>query len=439
MMIIRRFLEWAETATPGQRAEGASALARTYLYADLSPSERFEAERVLTGLLDDPSPLVRRALAESFAGAAEAPHHIVLALADDQSDISAIILARSLVLTDSELIDCAAIGDAIAQSAIALRPKLSAPVAAALAEIGAREALISLAVNPGADLPEFSLRRMMERFGEHGELREALLSRANLPAGLRADLVAATAAALSAFVTARDWISPERALRLTREARDQAHVIIAATSGDDETGPRRLAGHLRSCGQLTAGLLLRALLSGNESLFAASLSELADVAPLRVRALMRDWRSTGFAALYRKATLPEKLLPAFRAALEALYARDIADAAGARLSRQRIERVLTSCTHAKGGEIDKLVAVLRRFEAEAARDDAREFAWLARLDETPAAEPEVPPVHGPEEPLLLTDFDATVTPAWQGRGAMRRIEPRLVPVDLAAIEAELAA
>jgi uncharacterized protein (DUF2336 family) len=438
MMIIRRFLQWAKTAPPGQRAEGASALARAYLYADLSAGEREEAEHALTALLDDPSPLVRRALAESFAGAAEAPHHILLALADDQSDIAAIVLGRSLALSDSELIDCAAIGDAIAQSAIALRPRLTPPLAAALAEIGAREALISLAVNPSAEIPEFSLRRMMERFGGDGELREALLSRSNLPPALRAELVAVTAQALSAFITARDWISPERATRVTREARELAHVIIAATSQDEPNGPRQLVVHLRGCGQLTAGLLLRALLSGNEVLFEASLVELSNLPAARVRGLMHDWCSAGFAALYRKAGLPEALLPAFRAALEALYTIETADNSGARLSRQRIERVLTSCEAVNRGELDKLLAVLRRLDAEAAREDARAFSANLPARDEPRPKIEVPRPRVPDEPLLLVDLD------WEPGAppssvAARRIEPRLVTIDLAAIEAELAA
>jgi uncharacterized protein (DUF2336 family) len=438
-MIVRRFLQWAKTAPPGQRAEGASALARAYLYADLCADERNEAEHALTGLLDDPSPLVRRALAESFAGAAEAPHHIVLALADDQSDVSAIILGRSLALSDSELIDCAAIGDAIAQSAIALRPRLSASVAAALAEVGAREALISLAVNPGAELPEFSMRRMMERFGADGELREALLARPNLPAALRADLVAATADALSAFITSCQWISAERATRVTREAREQAHIIIAATSHDEPDGPHQLAVHLRGRGQLTAGLLLRALLSGNETLFAASLAELSDLGPGRVKGLMRDWRSIGFAALYRRAQLPEVLLPAFRAALEALYTIDTGDPSGAHLSRARIERVLTSCEADNNGELDKLLAVLRRFEAEAARREARAFSSALSAMEAPSPKVIAAPRPAvPAEPLLLTESEPAVEIIWPA-GTTRRIEPRLFKVNLEAIEAELAA
>lgn len=94
-MIVRRFMNWARTASAAQRAEAAAALARVYLITDLEPAEREEADLALTGLLDDPSPLVRRALAEAFASAPDAPHHIVLGLADDQSDISSIVLGRS--------------------------------------------------------------------------------------------------------------------------------------------------------------------------------------------------------------------------------------------------------------------------------------------------------------------------------------------------------
>lgn len=429
-MIVRQFLQWAQNASPGQRAQGISALARAYLYADLDPIARAEAERALTQFLDDPSPLVRRAMAEAFAWVREAPHHIVLALADDQSDVSAIVLGRSPILSDSELIDCAAIGDPIAQSAIALRPDLSAAVAAALAEVGAREALISLAVNMRVELPAFSMHRMVERFGADGELREALLSRPNLPETLRSDLVGATAKALTAFVTACDWLSPERALRLMREARDQAHVIIAATSRDADSGPMQLVAHLRASGQLTASLLLRALLSGNTSLFEAALADLADMPIARVRGLISDWRSAGFAALYRRAGLGETLLPAFRAAIEARESPELTGETGARLSRQRIERVLTACAAMESVELDRLLAVLRRFEAEAAREEARSFSSMLKQ---PSAAPETLArrLAISEPPLLLTDCE--VVP---------RDCPQPVPrytIDMEALEAELLA
>ncbi len=435
-MIVRRFLQWTRTAAASERAEAAGALARAYLYGDLAEDDRGEALLALTGLLDDASPLVRLALAENFATSSEAPPNIVLGLADDQSDISAIVLRYSPLLSDSDLIDCAAIGDAIAQSAIALRARLSAAVAAAVAEVGACEALISLAVNPGADLPEFSMRRMIERFGFDGEMREALLARPNLPVALRADLVAATADSLAAFVTGRDWMSPERANRVTREACEQAHVIIAATEVA-EIGTARLVAHLRASGQLTASLLLRALLSGNVSLFEAALAELSELPLARVKGLTRDWCSAGFAVLYRRSGLSEALLPAFRAAIEALASVEAGEESGALLSRRRIERTLTACKSENNGEFDRLLAVLRRFDAEAAREAARDFSATVSQESAEAMQPLMLPM--PEEPpLLLADCEAEELPPISNEN-FRRIEPRFLSVDLEAIERELAA
>jgi uncharacterized protein (DUF2336 family) len=393
-MIVQNFLSWAQTANAAQRAEGAGALARAYLYSDLEAQERRQTEVALMSLLDDPSPLVRRALADNFASAADAPHALVAALASDQSDVAAPVLSRSPLLTEAELIDCAAIGDAFAQSAIALRARVPGSVCAALAEVGVREATIALAVNPGADLPEFSMRRMIERFGDDGEMREALLSRPWLPATVKNDLVNAAAAALSTFVVDCGWLTNERAERLSREERDKANVIIVAETAayDGRHGVRDLVAHLRASGQLTASLVLRALLSGNRDLFEAALAELSGLREDKVVGLVRDFRGAGFAALYSRAGLPEKFLPAFRAALEAQ--REYGDIHGgeARLSLVMIERVLTACEEINGGELDKLMALLRRFEMEAALEEAR--AEAARMAAEAQAPTNAAPVAG---------------------------------------------
>ncbi|HEY8064173.1 MAG TPA: DUF2336 domain-containing protein [Methylosinus sp.] len=381
-MNVRNFLQWAQTAPTALRVDGAGALARAYLVSDLAPAMKREAETALAGLLDDPSPLVRRALAKVFASAPNAPHSIVSALANDQSDIAAMVLARSPLLSESELIDCAAVGDVFSQSAIALRAHVPTGLASAIAEIGACEALISLAVNPGAELPAFAMRRMIERFGDDAQLREALLGRPFLPAAVRVDLVEATAASLASFVLDRDWLSPERTRRIMQEARDKANVVIASSSEDVEgrRGVRMLVGHLRRKARLTPSLALRALLSGNRALFEATLAELSGVDEEKVAGLTRDFDGAGFAALYARAGMPANLLPAYRAALEAQRAFGYgAAASGARLSLARlslamVQRVLTSCDEINSGELDRLMALLRRFEAEALREDAREVA-----------------------------------------------------------------
>jgi uncharacterized protein (DUF2336 family) len=368
--IVRRFLNWAQRADAEGRAEAASALARAYLYSDLGPALRREAAIGLTSLLDDHSALVRRALAEALAGASDAPHHIVLALACDQSEVSSVVLARSPILTDAELVDCAAIGDVRAQIALARRPRLSVSVSAALAEIGQREALIALAGNLDADLSQGVMKRMVERFGEDPEMREALLTRPWLPPMLRCDLVAATAKALSRFVAQCDWLSAERAERIAREANEQGVVCVANASRPSEMND--LVRHLRQGGALTIALLMRALLSGNRTLFEQAMAELSGLAPARIAGFTRQPRSAGFAALYGKTGLPAHFLPVFRVALLALD-----EAKGARsdqLSLDLVGRVIAVCEKINAPDLDRLVSLLRRLESEAARQEARAFA-----------------------------------------------------------------
>src|SRR5580692_322164 len=54
-MIVRHFLQWVRTAPAGERAEATSALARAFLYSDLTPDDRGAAEGAMLMLLDDPS------------------------------------------------------------------------------------------------------------------------------------------------------------------------------------------------------------------------------------------------------------------------------------------------------------------------------------------------------------------------------------------------
>jgi hypothetical protein len=92
-----------------------------------------------------------------------------------------------------------------------------------------------------------------------------------------------------------------------------------------------------------------------------------------VHGLLWDVRGAGLGPLYGKAGLPASLKPAFAAAVAALREGRQTDTpeAGARLSRLMIERVLSACHALPPEEAGKLMALLRRFEAEAARDEAR--------------------------------------------------------------------
>src|SRR5690349_39247 len=260
-MIVRQFISWVRTASAGERAEATRSLARAWLLSDLTPDDRAAAEGALLMLLDDASPLVRQAMAEVFARSTEAPAAIVQALATDQPSVALPVLEHSPLLIDADLVDIVATGNSEMQCAIARRLKLPAPICAAIAEVGSAAAALELIENASADLPPFSWDRIVERHGHLAAIRESMLVLDDLPAATRAALVGKLTETLAQFVVARNWLSADRADRITTEARDRSTVNIAAGSrGQDMSG---LVRHLRATAQLTAGLILRALLSGN--------------------------------------------------------------------------------------------------------------------------------------------------------------------------------
>lgn len=373
-MIIRQFLTWTQHTSAARRAEAAGALARAYLYGGLGDDMAWEAEAALLALLDDPSSLVRRALAEACAGCASAPRTLIVALAGDQAEIAAIVLARSPVLGDADLVDGVAIGCLTVRLAIAGRPNLSAAVAGALAEIGEARALVALARNRGARITTGSLMRMVERHGGDAALREAILARPDLPLEVRQCVTTHLAASLSAFAVASGWLTPARSERASREAQERATLAFSADAHPVDLA--RLVAHLKANGQLNAGLLLRAILSGQMAFAEAALADLAGLPVRRVAGLMQDAPAAAFAALHRRAGLPSVLLPAFTAALSAWReaGQGLIAHAGAGLSRLMIERALTACEAMPFAEAQGVMALLTRFEAEAARDEARVLA-----------------------------------------------------------------
>ena len=306
---LLRFMAWTALAPEAGRADAASALARAYLYSELTSAKREELTTAMATLLDDPAPSVRRALSEALASAREAPRAIVIALVNDEAHVAGPLLRRSPVLSDTELADCATTGNAATQCAIAVRPGLGALAATALAEKAGREPVLALIGNLGATLPARAMRRIHARFGAAPDVRCALLARADLPAILKVEITIAEAPDPSGDARGPD---DERARRAVREERDASLVRIAADCGRSELP--ELARFLRARGALTLALLLRSVLSGETHLLAAALSELTGARFARALALTKASNGEAFAALASRAGLPRQAVAALQAA-----------------------------------------------------------------------------------------------------------------------------
>ena len=333
-------------------------------------------------LLDDPSPLVRRALADALAASPSAPPAIVIALAADQPQIAAPVYALSPLFIDADLVDAAASG-CPGDSNRDREPRR----AAALGGRGHRRNRHGGGLSrPRRKLRppisrRFPIDRIVERFGHLAAIREALLLRDDIPAATRQTLVIKLSETLAGFVAERAWLDADHAQRIAREACEKATVTIAADTPESELRP--LIRHLCASGQLTAGLILRALLSGNIALFEEALvgaHRHAGVARLRSAARPRQrWRC---GRCLKRPHCRRRPFPAFKEAVEAMREGSNFEPGGpTRLKRRMIERVLTRCEGADLGELAPLLTLLRRFATEAAREEARLFCDELVADE----------------------------------------------------------
>ena len=372
-MIVERFLEWIRTAPVARRAAGCHALARSFLFSALSPEERDGLEAAMTVLLDDPAAEVRLSLAHALAASDKAPHHIILALSEDQPHVAALVAERSPLLLDSELVDLLATREEVVQIAIARRPVISRAVAAAVSEVATAEACLELLCNSGARLPRFSLNRIVDRHGADPELRETLLLRNDLPLDVRQALVGHLTNRLKTMLSDRNWRSAERAETVTREARDKATVAMAfdAPAAQIPVLVRRLIAE----DELTPALLVRAVAGGQTLFFIHALAQLSGVPEGRVQALVVSGRAANLKALLEKAKLPVATYPAFAAAIDVIRQFDGSEDAGSdyRRATHLIDAILKRFQANPDQNLDQILGLLRRFATEAKRDAARSY------------------------------------------------------------------
>ncbi|CAN7448411.1 DUF2336 domain-containing protein [Phyllobacterium sp. LjRoot231] len=374
-MSVQHYLKMIDNASVAQRCHAAAALAHIYLHSDLDFDERCSTEAVLTLLLDDPSPKVRLALADVFSTSAHAPLHIVAGLARDQIEIATYMLARSVLLSDTDLIDCVAGGSGEAQKVIAARPRVSFAVSAAIIEIGETVAVLELLANTQAQIAGISFRRLIERLGHVAEIRALLVDDERLPADCRHALAICIAEALCQMDIVMALMGERRARRVTHEACVKASIsLVAATSVEEYPA---LIEHLQLRGDLTTAFVIRIVACGKIDFFGAILVTLSGYSLARVRSLLIDGRTTALGALFSAAGLPSNTHQPLRVALNSWHG--VATGKLAIGSQEIIRRMVEHVAPDTNGTVppaanDDMLSLLKRIYLEAIRENARDHA-----------------------------------------------------------------
>ncbi|SOC85592.1 Uncharacterized conserved protein, DUF2336 family [Ensifer adhaerens] len=308
-MIFGTFLRRSDRSKTQNRIEPVSLPVAEAGLPAAPGDDRRKRDLAATFLLDDVSPKVRMSLAEALADDNLAPRPVILALTEDRTDIAAMIVSRSPVLTDNDLIDLVGRGSSEIRAAVAVRAVVSVQVAGALAEVGGRLDIALLLRNPGTRLTPNVMVRLASRCGKDATIRELLLERPELPATARHILVEKIGATLTDADLVTALIPPRKRERMRREACEAALVRVLAGAGEAELA--EMVEHLRVEGRLSTMFLIHALCAGRTAFFAEVISNLSGVARVRARAILASGRPRAVRALIEAAGIDRDVSDVF--------------------------------------------------------------------------------------------------------------------------------
>ncbi len=233
---------------------------------------------------------IRLRLADTLAPARWAPSALVNALAMDDIEIARPIIAKSPVLTDSDLIKLLVIATIDHQIEVARRPDISTPVVSAIVERGHPAVLTALAANGSAQIDPDGLAKLVAASRTIASLRGPLARHPRLTAELAFALYSWVGQALRQELGQRFVIDPEALEGAMGSATGQAFAESAfgpaSVSGevDRREMETRLIAKLQAAGQLRPGFLLKSLRDGKLHLFKLALASLANLRTEEVRA-----------------------------------------------------------------------------------------------------------------------------------------------------------
>jgi uncharacterized protein (DUF2336 family) len=325
------------------RAETAAKVAGQFGVGGMSKAEREIAQEIFRVMAKDIELLVRETLSQSLKEIPDLSSDVARILAEDENDSVAMpILEFSKALSEQDLLEIIEVCKPTRQVAVARRENVSEKVSDAIVEKGNEDAVVALVSNETAQIGENTYGKVIDKFGANERVNEPMVRREKLPLAIAERLVATVSESLKQYLVSHHELSPEVASDLLLESRERAVVRLLQ---DDDNAPdvAELVEQMDENGRLTTSIILRALCTGDLNFFEAAIAHKAQVPLSNARVLIHDDGDLGMRALYERASLPKRLYPAFRSAIDIakLSEAERSDKGPDWRSRLIMERVLT--------------------------------------------------------------------------------------------------
>ena len=263
-----RLVELANNASQASARADEIFVAIAGLFDDgtlsFTPQERLLAADILKRLTKNVEMSIRIAVAEKLAGSADAPIELIAMLADDRIEVARLVILRSPVLSDADLLRVIETGSTDHHLAVAERPNLGEAVSAALARSAYEAVVIALLRNRTAKIAATTFDGLADRARSTGSFQEHLIARDDLPQLLAARLYSWVGAGLKANLLKR---FPHIETSLARAIDDAQSALRAGEPLTSEISAQKLVAKLAASGQLRASFLIRVLNQGQMELF----------------------------------------------------------------------------------------------------------------------------------------------------------------------------
>ncbi|MCP2670530.1 DUF2336 domain-containing protein [Maricaulaceae bacterium EIL42A08] len=350
---------------PEVRALAARKVCARIDHDGLTEAEREMGDQILRFLAQDAADLVRRALAVTLQRSTHLPHDVAVKLAADVESIAIPLISGSPVLEDADLIEIVRNSDAARQVAVASRESVSAFVVDEIVAVGAPEAVGTAAANDGADFTLPTFNKAVGRFSDDPSVLERFVDRTALPPEFTEKLISHISDTMIDRLITRHALPPQLAVELAEASRERATIDLV-DQGGLAPDPRRFVQQMQMNGRLTPSFLLRTLFRGHMTLFEHCVAELASIDHAKAWLLIHDAGPLGLTAAFKQAGMPERILPAVRAAIGAWHSLEVGTGGAedvAKFRKTLAERIFTQFQDAPIAELEY---VLDRMDADQA-------------------------------------------------------------------------
>lgn len=313
-------------ALPEVRQSIADKVCKGYIRKTFCAEEIPYAEEVMRLLASDPAPQVRQVVASNLAMARQAPHDIILRLAQDSKEVAVPLLRYSRLLKDDDLIAIIKKRKETAINvAIVMRERVSYSVSSVLISTHIKEVVISLLMNKGAEISDHGYHDIMDEFHSDHRILALMIERGDLSTPIIQKLFKLLPESLKVQLCSLYHL--DRRALYTYPVIESDEILIDSLIPEEEAhiseeqawlhnSIAQYVGYLYRQGQLTPSTLLRSLYEGNILFFERAIARLAELPVAKVEAIIKEEKSERLRLLCQKASIPKNLYEAMMVLLK---------------------------------------------------------------------------------------------------------------------------